>query len=121
MFASGGLGEKGVPRAVICVFAGVGVYATVEAEAVLKTVAMRRENISITLQALINPLDIRRGSRTVPKLRCQAAHQLDQREGAESEKSKLATYVEKRAHGVAERRKFTAGHVASRTHFAEVG
>lgn len=55
MFASGGLGEKGVPRAVICVFAGVGVYATVEAEAVLKTVAMRRENVSITRQALINP------------------------------------------------------------------
>src|SRR5690349_16305188 len=56
MLAAGGFGEEGIVGARIIDILGVGVYATVMAEAVLKTVAMRRQRISYHgSDALINP------------------------------------------------------------------
>lgn len=91
VLAAAGLGEKGVVRARILHILGVGVYATVEAEAVLKAIAMRhkkKKRLAIA-DVLINAQW--RGSRTAPKQRCPAAHQPGQYEGARSKKTnKLA-------------------------------
>lgn len=56
MLAAGGFGEEGIVGARIIDILGVGIYATVMAEAVLKTVAMRQQKISYHgSDALINP------------------------------------------------------------------
>jgi hypothetical protein len=53
VLAAAGLGEKGVPRAVVGILVAVGIYVAVKAEAVLETVAICGERISASRRSKI--------------------------------------------------------------------